>query len=232
MQNRRTYLILVGLILAALAGVAALAIPGSPAHKKVTLGLDLQGGLEVVLKAQPTKGQKLDSSALDRSVSIMRQRVNKLGVSEPEIRKQGSNQIVIQLAGVHDPAAAAKLIGKTAQLMLFDFENDLAGPSADVNGNPVATPSLYELLTQVQKQAAKGAPESYYLFRVKTVKVKTTKKVKVTDKTGHKTTVLKPVTKTKVEHSLVQNAANPASTLKELLKPFGGKTPPHSRILK
>src|SRR2546425_1972272 len=112
MTNRRSHLILVGLILAALAGVAALGIPGSPIHKKVTLGLDLQGGLEVVLKAQPAKGQKLDSAgaALDRSVSIMRQRVDKLGVAEPEIRKQGSNQIVIELAGVHDPAKAASII--------------------------------------------------------------------------------------------------------------------------
>ena len=62
MTNRRSYLILVGLIVAALAGVAALAIPGSPAHKKVTLGLDLQGGLEVVLKAVPPKGHKLVSA--------------------------------------------------------------------------------------------------------------------------------------------------------------------------
>src|SRR5437867_5707138 len=178
MHNRRPHLILVALILAAVAGSAALIFTRS-----ATLGLDLQGGLEVVLKAVPPKGHKLTADDLDRSISIMQNRINKIGVSEPEIRKQGSNQIVIQLAGVHDAAAAAKLIGKTAQLMLFDFENDLAGPSADVNGNPVATPSLYELLTQVQKQAAKGAPESYYLFRVKTVKVKTTKKVKVTDKT-------------------------------------------------
>src|SRR5438046_10418335 len=104
MQNRSSYLILVGLILAALAGVAALAIPGSPAHKKVTLGLDLQGGLEVVLKAQPAKGQKLDSAALDRSVSIMRQRVDTLGVAAPEIRKPGANQIVHDLAGGRGPA--------------------------------------------------------------------------------------------------------------------------------
>src|SRR5438046_9880539 len=104
MTNRRSHLILVGLILAALAGVAALAIPGSPAHKKVTLGLDLQGGLEVVLKGQPTKGQTLDTAALDRSVSIMRERVDKLGVDEPEIRKQGSNQIVHDLAGGRGPA--------------------------------------------------------------------------------------------------------------------------------
>jgi SecD/SecF fusion protein len=164
MTNRRTYLILVGLILAALAGVAALAIPGSPVHKKVTLGLDLQGGLEVVLKAQPAKGQKLDSAALDRSVSIMRQRVDKLGVSEPEIRKQGSNQIVIELAGVHDPAKAAAIIGKTAQLELYDLETSLTGPSISPSGNPQESPSLYALLSQVQSQAKKGTPEGYYVL--------------------------------------------------------------------
>src|SRR3954451_16249997 len=164
MTNRRSYLILVGLILAALAGVAALGVPGSPAHKKVTLGLDLQGGLEVVLKAQPAKGQKLDPEALDRSVSIMRQRVDKLGVSEPEIRKQGSNQIVIELAGVHDPAKAASIIGKTAQLELYDLETSLTGPSITAAGSPQASPSLDKLLSAVQSQAKKGEPEGYYVF--------------------------------------------------------------------
>src|SRR5919201_726237 len=99
-----------GLILAALVGVALLAVPASPAHKTPTLGLDLQGGLEVVLKAVPEKGQKLSASDLDRSVEIMRSRVDKIGVSEPEIRKQGSDQIVIELPGVHDQARAAELI--------------------------------------------------------------------------------------------------------------------------
>ena len=164
MTNRRSHLILVGLILAALAGVAALAIPGSPVHKKVTLGLDLQGGLEVVLKAQPAKGQKLDSDALDRSVSIMRQRVDKLGVSEPEIRKQGSNQIVIELAGVHDPGKAAEIIGKTAQLELYDLETSLTGPSISASGNPQNSPSLYALLSQVKSQAKQGTPEGYYVL--------------------------------------------------------------------
>src|SRR5438067_3018979 len=170
MQNRRTYLILVGLILAALAGVAALAIPGSPAHKKVTLGLDLQGGLEVVLKAQPAKGQKLDSAALDRSVSIMRERVDKLGVAEPEIRKQGSNQIVIELAGVHDPAKAASIIGKTAQLELYDLETSVTGPSLTAAGNPQETTSLYGLLSAAQSQGKNGQPEGYYAFGKNKVK--------------------------------------------------------------
>ena len=164
MTNRRSHLILVGLILAALAGVVALAVPGSPVHKKVTLGLDLQGGLEVVLKANPAKGQKLDPAALDRSVSIMRQRVDKLGVSEPEIRKQGSNQIVIELAGVHDPAKAASIIGKTAQLELYDLETSLTGPSVTPTGNPQETLGLDKLLANVQSEAKKGQPEGYYAF--------------------------------------------------------------------
>src|SRR3954464_12667510 len=151
MSNRRSHLLLVGLILAALAGVALIGTPGSPAHKKVTLGLDLQGGLEVVLKAVPPKGQKLDPSALDRSVSIMRNRVDKLGVSEPEIRKQGKDQIVIELAGVRDPQTAARIIGTTAQLQLFDLEPAATGPSAaDQQGNVQATTSLFDLLAGQQ----------------------------------------------------------------------------------
>src|SRR5918911_3967466 len=164
MTNRRPYLILIGLILAALAGVAALGIPGSPVHKKVTLGPDRQGGLEVILKAVPPPGHKLTAEDLDRSISIMRERVDKLGVSEPEIRKQGSNQIVIELAGVHDPAKAAEIIGKTAQLELYDLETSLTGPSITATGNPQETTNLYGLLKAVQSRAKKGEPEAYYAF--------------------------------------------------------------------
>ena len=167
MANRRSHLILVGLIALALAGVAALGVPGSPTHKKVTLGLDLQGGLEVVLKAVPPKNRTCDSACMDRSVSIMRSRIDKLGVSEPEIRKQGKNQIVIELAGVHDPAKAAQIIGTTAQLQFYDLEADVAGPSTDGNGNVVANPNLFNLLQQVQADAKKGTPTDLYLFDAK-----------------------------------------------------------------
>ncbi len=162
MRERRNHLVLVGLILAALVGVALLAIPGSPIHRKPTLGLDLQGGLEVVLKAVPPAGHELTAEDLDRSVGIMRSRIDKLGVSEPELRKQGSDQIVIQLAGVTDPKQAAALIGKTAQLELYDLEEDLTGPSIGASG-PVATASLYNLLVGEQAKAKKGA-SAYYLF--------------------------------------------------------------------
>ena len=166
MSNRRSHLILVGLILAALAGVALLAFPSSPAHKKVTLGLDLQGGLEVVLKAVPPPGKTCDSACMDRSVSIMRSRIDKLGVSEPEIRKQGKDQIVIQLAGVHDVNKAAQIIGTTAQLQFYDFEVDTVGPSNDGAHHAIANGSLYDLLSKVKADTKKGA-SSYYLFNAK-----------------------------------------------------------------
>src|SRR3984893_6121809 len=144
MRNRRSHLVLIGLILTAFVGSLLLALPGSPLHKKPTLGLDLQGGLEVVLKAGPPRGHQLTAADLDRSVAIMRDRIDKLGVSEPEIRKQGSDQIVIELAGVHDPAAAARLIGKTAQLEFYDLEGDLTGPSiSGIQGNPIPALSIY-----------------------------------------------------------------------------------------
>ena len=164
MTNRRSHLILVGLLLAALVGAALLIVPGSPLHKSVKKGLDLQGGLEVVLEAVPPPGHELTTEELDRSVSIMRERVDKLGVSEPEIRKQGSDQIVIQLAGVKNPEDAAGIIGKTAQLELYDLEPSLEKPSVDIQQNPVETADLYALLYRVRDRAEQGKPTAYYLF--------------------------------------------------------------------
>src|SRR5262249_11730747 len=90
-----------------------------------------------------------------------------LGVTEPEIRKQEPNQIVIQLAGVHDPQKAAKIIGQTAQLELYDLEADMTSPSIDSQGNITAAPSVYALLKPVQSLAltkSNGEPPEWYLF--------------------------------------------------------------------
>src|SRR5438128_8968245 len=205
-MSGRRYVFLMGAILAAVVAALLLAVPGSPIHKKPTLGLDLRGGLEVVLKAVPPKGHALTAGDLDRSVTIMRTRIDRIGVSEPDVRKQPPNEIVIQLAGVHDPAKAAALIGKTAQLQLFDFETDLTGPSRGPNGAPTPSTTLYALLSKVQDQAKKGEPESFYLFKV-------------------------GGTKKKPENSLVQAGTNPAPTRAELLKPYDGKVPPGMQVL-
>jgi SecD/SecF fusion protein len=166
LASRRSHLTLVGLLLAALVGVALLGWPGSPFHKDLRQGLDLQGGLEVVLEAKPPPNFELTEADLDRAVEIMRKRVDILGVAEPEIRKQGSNQIVIQLPAVHDADQAAAIIGKTAQLELYDLETSLVPPSVDAAQNPVASPNLYDLLQRV-KSREDAKPSAYYLFRTK-----------------------------------------------------------------
>jgi len=167
-MTRRAALTVVVLVIAALLGVAAMAIPSSPLKQDVTLGLDLQGGLEVTLQAVPPKDRKLTGEDLDRSVTIMRDRVDRLGVAEPEIRKQGKDQIAIQLPGIKDPATAAEIIGKTAQLELFDLEANLVPPSIDSRTRfPIETDSVYKLLAGQQALAAKGGSDQFWLFNAK-----------------------------------------------------------------
>jgi SecD/SecF fusion protein len=162
--NRRPHLTLVALIVAGLIGVGLLAVPGSPLEQTPTLGLDLQGGLEVTLQAVPPPNRKLQESDLDRSVGIMRDRVDRLGVAEPEIRKQGSNQIVIDLPGIKNPQDAIEVLGKTAQLELFDFEANLVAPSIGAQGFPVARESLYSLLAGQQALINPNTKTTWYLF--------------------------------------------------------------------
>ena len=180
MNERRSHLILMGLIVAALIGVAVLALPGSPLQRTPTLGLDLQGGLEVVKKAVPEKGQTVDEAGLDDAVTIINDRINGTGVSEPEIRKQGSDQIVIELPGVDDQQRAADLIGQTAKLELYDLQGDLVpGVSLDLNSNPVPHTSVFDLLSTQQTEAKKGEPSAFYLVRTPNEKKKIAPKLLV-----------------------------------------------------
>jgi SecD/SecF fusion protein len=219
MSSRRSHFVLISAIIAALVGSLLLAIPGSPIHRKPTLGLDLQGGLEVVLKAVPPKGHQLTQEDLNRSRTIIEERINGLGVTEPDVRTQPPDQIVVQLAGVHDPAKAAALIGKTAQLQFFDWEPSLANVSRTINGQPQPTPKLYDLLTKVQGQAEKGTPEGYYLFKTATEH----KKVPPAKKG------FKPKTESTTTRSLVEG---PIPRLEDVKKRFpGGKVPPNYQIL-
>jgi preprotein translocase subunit SecD len=168
-RERRNYLLVIGVITALLVGAVLLAVPGSPGYKKPTLGLDLQGGLEVVLQALPPHGQQVTAANMQTAQNIMVSRVDKLGVTSPNVATQGTDEIVIQLAGIHDPAKAAAVIGSTGQLHFYDFEKDLAPPTVD-QLSPTPYPTAYSLLKQVQGQVKEaGAPSAYYLFGPKTV---------------------------------------------------------------
>jgi SecD/SecF fusion protein len=156
----RRYHLIVVLIVALLGGVVALAI-----NREAKLGLDLQGGLEVVLEAEAPPGRQVTEEDLDRSISIIRNRIDKIGVAEPELRKQPPNQIIIELPGLRDPEKAAELIGKTAQLQFYDLEADLVPPSVTPEGIAIPTPFLYGLLKPLQDDLeAGGTPSAWYAY--------------------------------------------------------------------
>jgi SecD/SecF fusion protein len=155
----RRHLIILGALFAAVGGVVALAFFRTP-----TLGLDLQGGLEVVLQAKAPRGRQITQEDLDRSIEIMRQRVDKTGVAEPVITRQGNSQIAVELAGVHDAARAAELVGQTAQLEFYDLQGDALAPTLTANGGIQPSTQLLPLLQSQQKLAEKGTPTSWYLY--------------------------------------------------------------------
>ena len=169
MTERRNHLLLVALIGAALVAALLVIVPGSPVYKAPVLGLDLQGGFEVTLEAVPPPNRPLREGDLNRSLEIIRNRVDKLGVAEPEVRKQGTNQISAALPGVDNPDRVREIIGSTAKLELFDLQTALTGPSIDAQGlQAIPTDNLYDLLASAATQslAAKskgGSP--YYLFK-------------------------------------------------------------------
>jgi SecD/SecF fusion protein len=155
----RRYLLILLVLLGAIVAVGTFGYFREP-----TLGLDLQGGLEVVLEARPEAGQELTDEALDRSVEIIRQRVDKLGVSEPEIRKQEPDQIVVGIAGEVDPQRAAEVIGQTALLEFYDLQADVEPVSADANGNPVPSETLLPLLTAEDDLPEGTTAREWYLY--------------------------------------------------------------------
>jgi SecD/SecF fusion protein len=124
-DRRRNVLIL--LIVAGLIAASAAVI----AVKKTRLGLDLKGGVELVYKARPTAVSKVDSESLERTINIMRKRVDKIGVAQTEIQRSGESEIDVSLPDVSNVARAQAEVGKTAQLQFYDWEPNVIGPTGE-----------------------------------------------------------------------------------------------------
>ena len=101
---------------------------------KVSEGLDLQGGMQVMLEADVPPGQTIDASAMQAAKQIVENRINGLGVSEPLVQMQGDRRIIVELPGVKDPDRAIKTFGQTG---LLEFIN--AGDSSLRSGAIVTT---------------------------------------------------------------------------------------------
>jgi SecD/SecF fusion protein len=159
MTSRRRNLFVILLVLGLLAASAAVIVA-----KPTRLGLDLKGGVELVYQGEPTPQSSVTPEALDRAIDIMRERVDALGVSEPEIQRLGGNQVSVGLPDVKNAQRAIDQVGTTAQLYFYDFEKNVVGDKR----RPI--PGLYDAVLRASKQpkvvdSNNTTRDQYYLFK-------------------------------------------------------------------
>lgn len=116
-----------------------------PLNKRINLGLDLKGGMHLVLRVDTSKlSADAKKDAVDRALEVVRNRIDEFGVGEPSITRQGTEEIVIQLPGITDRNRALELIGRTAHLEFRIVSADMGKLQAALSGQ---VPEGYELKT-------------------------------------------------------------------------------------
>src|SRR6202012_4726979 len=121
-RRQHVFVLLFVLALVAISGIII-------ATKETKLGLDLQGGLQLVYEGQPTgTATEVSGEDIEESISIIERRIKNLGGPESEVARLGNKNITVGLPGVTDANRAAEQVGTTAQLYFFDWEPNLIGP--------------------------------------------------------------------------------------------------------
>ncbi len=161
-RNLFVLLLVAGVMIASAVAISA---------KETKLGLDLQGGVELVYEVKPRAGQPPPTpDAIQRAIDVMRERVDQLGVAEPEIQQAGDTQINVALPDVSNLEEAIKQVGTVAQLAFYDWEVNVIGPEGKpdpenpaVTGGPgggdstsPAALSLYDALQRAKLRPAKA----------------------------------------------------------------------------
>ena len=107
------------------------------ASKPTKLGLDLKGGVQLVLQGRPTPQQPtLDNGSMEKAVDIIRSGCDQLGVSEIEVARVGSDQIQVGIPGATSVGKATECATKPARLFFFDWEPNLIGREFLIGGHP------------------------------------------------------------------------------------------------
>ena len=115
MRSKKGHIAII-IIFVIIIGVSFYQIFKDSIANSINLGLDLKGGTQIVLKPVQRGEEEITSEKLEHTMGIIRDRIDMLGVSEPLVTKDLSNNIVVQLPGVKDPDTAKEIIGKTARL--------------------------------------------------------------------------------------------------------------------
>ncbi len=129
-----------------------------PVLNNINLGLDLRGGLRVVLEAQEKDGQKITQDTITKAVGILRNRVDSLGVKETALYPQGEKRVVIEIAGEKDPEAAVDILKNTAQLEFWDEQGTVLVTGKNLkNAEARIDPNTQkaEVLLEFDKEGAK-----------------------------------------------------------------------------
>ncbi|MER8224330.1 protein translocase subunit SecD [Streptomyces sp. NPDC094143] len=106
----------------------------------VRLGLDLRGGTQIVLETRSTPAAEAGREATDRTLEVLRGRIDALGIAEPTLVRSGENRIIAELPGVQDPRRAADVLGRTAQLTFHPVSaagDDASRTLPDESGTPL-----------------------------------------------------------------------------------------------
>jgi preprotein translocase subunit SecD len=119
MGSRRNNLIVLAVVVVLLGVAAYYIFIDQPVTRSTQLGLDLQGGVSAQLEGSQTGGGKVTREEMEQSADLIRQRIDRLGVTEPDVRVQAENQIVVQIPGVKNPEEVIRIIGSTAQLGFY-----------------------------------------------------------------------------------------------------------------
>jgi preprotein translocase subunit SecD len=119
MASRRNNLIVLALVVVLLGVAAYFIFFSEPVTQSTQLGLDLQGGVSAQLEGTQTGGGKVTREEIQQAADLIRQRIDRLGVAEPDVRVQSEDQVVVQIPGVKNPDEVIRIIGSTAQLGFY-----------------------------------------------------------------------------------------------------------------
>jgi protein-export membrane protein SecD/preprotein translocase SecF subunit len=202
--------------------------------KNIKLGLDLQGGFEVLYKVKPAiKGQKITKDVLNSTVQALDKRVNALGVNEPNIQIEGKDRIRVQLAGVKNQNEARKMLSTEANITFRDVNDkklmdgtDLKEGSAkqsfDETGNPDIVLQLKDRnkFRDVTQKVSQMAPNNQLIIWMDFIEGKDSYKKEIAKKNPkflsnpNVETVLNTDSVQITGHFTVEEAQNLASLLK------------------
>lgn len=133
MKRKRKSVLLLALIFFVTAGAAFYFLQVDSLWARIKKGLDIQGGIHVVFEGADVPGMPATSEAMDQAKNIIEERVNRLGVTEPIIQRQGEKRIVVELPGIRDPEKALEAIGRTAILEFKDSEGKVIVTGKDLD---------------------------------------------------------------------------------------------------